>query len=229
MWRTILNFLNVSAACGLALALSACRPAEKVQVAAPRIQGELIAGGAAAAHAAPINVATTAPTATAPAIATVSTVASAPTPAPAVAPAASNDGYATLGFDRLAAYNFEVDDTPWTNSTSAPDRADAQIPATVKAFDDKKVSIRGFMLPLKVDDGVVTEFLIMKDQSTCCFGNVPKINEWVNVKTAGKGIKPIMDVPISIEGTLHVGATRENGYLVGIYEMDGDKLIMAKN
>jgi hypothetical protein len=34
-----------------------------------------------------------------------------------------------------------------------------------------------------------------------------------------------MDVPVSIEGTLHVGAMRENGYLVGIYQMDGDKMV----
>jgi hypothetical protein len=59
----------------------------------------------------------------------------------------------------------------------------------------------------------------------CCYGNVPKITEWVSVKTKSKGIKPIMDQPVSIEGTLHVGAMRENGYLVGIYQMDGEKMV----
>jgi hypothetical protein len=133
--------------------------------------------------------------------------------------------YPPVGFDKLASYNFDVpDDGPVTN-TAAPDKADEQIPPAVKDYNRKKVSIKGFMLPLKVEDGSVTEFLILKDQSMCCYGNVPKITEWVSVKTKTRGMKPIMDVPVSIEGTLHVGAMRENGYLVGIYQMDGEKML----
>jgi hypothetical protein len=33
-----------------------------------------------------------------------------------------------------------------------------------------------------------------------------------------------MDVPITIFGTLKVGEVLENGYLVGIYVLDGDRL-----
>jgi nitrate reductase NapE component len=35
------------------------------------------------------------------------------------------------------------------------------------------------------------------------------------------GIKPVMDQAVTLYGTLKVGAMRENGYLVGIYQMDG--------
>jgi hypothetical protein len=80
------------------------------------------------------------------------------------------------------------------------------------------------MLPLKVEGGLVTELLVMKDQSMCCFGTVPKINEWVSVKMVSKGVKPIMDQPITLFGKLNVGEMRENGYLVGIYSMDGEKM-----
>ena len=157
----------------------------------------------------------------------ISTPPPASTAATARPAVSSIEGYAPVGFDKLASYNFEVDDAPFTNK--APDKANDQIPALVKGFNDQKIAIKGFMLPLKVADGVVTEFLIMKDQSTCCYGAVPKITEWVSVKTGPKGMKPIMDQPISILGTLHVGAMRENGYLVGIYQMDGDKLIAPEN
>lgn len=80
------------------------------------------------------------------------------------------------------------------------------------------------MLPLKVEGGLITELLIMRDQSMCCYGTVPKINEWVSVKMTGKGVKPIMDQTVTLYGKLHVGEIRENGYLVGIYQMDGEKL-----
>ena len=89
---------------------------------------------------------------------------------------------------------------------------------------DKPVALKGFMLPLKVEGGLVTELLIMRDQSMCCYGVQPKINEWVSVKMSRAGVKPIMDQPVTLFGKLHVGEMRENGYLVGIYSMDGDKM-----
>ena len=42
---------------------------------------------------------------------------------------------------------------------------------------------------------------------------------------ADKGVKPMMDQPVTLYGTLHVGEMRENGYLVGIYSMDAEKMI----
>jgi hypothetical protein len=38
------------------------------------------------------------------------------------------------------------------------------------------------------------------------------------------GIKPVMDQAVTLYGTLKVGAMRENGYLVGIYQMDADTI-----
>jgi hypothetical protein len=133
-----------------------------------------------------------------------------------------------VGFDKLSGYTFEVSDdllAPATNDTAAASaKAEAQIPSTVKALDKKRVAVKGFMLPLKVEGGVVTEMLIMKDQSMCCYGVVPKINEWISIKMLKDGVKPIMDQPVTLYGMLRVGEMRENGYLVGIYAMDGEKM-----
>ncbi len=207
----------------LALALTACGPSASVADKQPQpvVRGESIA---AAPQPKPAPVAPTTNLAPAPA---PSRIAETPKPPPAKSAPATGD-YSLIGFDKLASYNFEIDDAPFTNQPAA-DKANNQIPDRVKAFDQQKVSIKGFMLPLKVSEGVVTEFLIMKDQSMCCYGSVPKITEWVSVKTTGHGVKPIMDQPISILGTLHVGAMRENGYLIGIYQMDGDKLVTSDN
>lgn len=135
--------------------------------------------------------------------------------------------YSVVGFDKLAGYNFEVTDdllAPGTNSAAISERVESQIPATVKALNDKPVALNGFMLPLKVEGGLVTELLIMRDQSMCCYGVQPKINEWVSVKMARTGVRPVMDQPVTLFGKLRVGEMRENGYLVGIYAMDGDKM-----
>ncbi|HAM70900.1 MAG TPA: hypothetical protein DCM86_04575, partial [Verrucomicrobiales bacterium] len=161
-----------------------------------------------------------------------------PTPAPstpatptargAAAAPSPDAGFQLLGFDKLAGFSFEVSDeilqaSP-TNATQVAARTLEQIPQTVREFDLKRVSLKGFMLPLKVEGGKVTEMLIMRDQSMCCYGAVPKINEWVSVRMVGGGVKPIMDQAITMYGKLHVGEMRENGYLVGIYHMDGERI-----
>lgn len=147
----------------------------------------------------------------------------------AAAPGAvQKDGeFLIVGFDRLAAFNYDIpDEVPAATNTTAKAVAPPkeQIPANVKAFDKQRVALKGFMLPLKVEGGLITELLIMRDQSMCCYGTVPKINEWVSVKMTGKGVKPIMDQAVTLYGKLHVGEIRENGYLVGIYQMDGEKV-----
>lgn len=135
--------------------------------------------------------------------------------------------YLSVGFDQLASYTFEVTDELLEAKGDPAEltaKTNQQIPETIRKLSDQPVAVKGYMLPLKVEQGAVTEFLLMRDQSMCCFGTVPKINEWVSVKTIGKGVKPVMDEPVTIFGKLHVGEMRENGYLVGIYRMDGEKL-----
>lgn len=201
------GWLALCSAALLVVALAGCKPSESADTAPVDIRGTPIG-------AAPMQSGT--PMAPAP---------ERPAPGASPAPVEARQEYVTVSFDTLSSYDFDLpDDDPTAMLSGGPDQADAQIPDDVKAFNKRKVSLTGFMLPLKVESGKVTEFLILKDQSMCCYGAQPRMNEWVSVKVSG-GVKSIMDEPISVLGTLHVGALRENGYLVGIYSMDGEKLI----
>ena len=137
-------------------------------------------------------------------------------------PPAEEDGYLRLGFDRLASYRFV---TPtYDPSTGQPQEGgEEQIPAEVKAWSGRKAIVTGFMLPVKMDGPLVTEFLLVKDAMMCCYGVIPNMNEWVVVRMP-KGVRPLMDVPIDFHGVLKVGAMFENGYLVGIYLLEGEKM-----
>ena len=153
------------------------------------------------------------------------TVAAKNTEAKPLGPIQKIGDYALLGFDRLASFAYEVPDDPITEPKAKEILEKNEIPESVKKFDKQKIALKGYMLPLKVEDGKITELLILRDQSMCCYGAVPKINEWVSVRMPkGKGVKPVMDVPVTIFGRLKVGEVLENGYLVGIYEMDGERL-----
>lgn len=148
--------------------------------------------------------------------------------APADVVVKSGSTFAAVGFDKLSAFNFEISDeilqSGTTNAAAVAAKTAELIPKAVRDFDQKRIALKGFMLPLKVEGGKVTEMLIMRDQSMCCYGSVPKINEWVSVRMVGDGVKPIMDQAVTLYGTLHVGEMRENGYLVGIYKIDGEHL-----
>lgn len=134
------------------------------------------------------------------------------------------DGYLRLGFDRLAAYHFTAPPFDPAADVSKPlPTGEEQIPAEVKAWSGRKAIVTGFILPVKMDGGLVVEFLLVKDPMMCCYGVVPNMNEWVVVKMT-KGVRPLMDVPISFYGTLTVGAMFENGYMTGIYFLDGEKM-----
>lgn len=138
------------------------------------------------------------------------------------------DGYERVGFDRLASYTFTPPDADPAKPEAPPPSGANQIPATIKALDQQKVAVTGFMLPVKMDGGLVKEFLLVKDPMLCCYGVMPKINEWVVVKMVGSGVKPLMDIPITFEGKLHVGEMYDNGYLTGLYLLDGDRQTETK-
>jgi hypothetical protein len=134
------------------------------------------------------------------------------------------NGYLKLGFDRLAGFKFIAPEfDPAANPNVQPPTGNEQIPAIVKSWSGKKALITGFMQPTKLENGKCTEFMLMASQMACCFGGVPNINDWVIVRMP-KGVPVMMDVPVSFYGTLKVGATFENGYLTGIYEMEGEKM-----
>lgn len=159
------------------------------------------------------------------AIATVRAGAVASAPGEEVKPAAQPDaaGVYQVTFEHLSAYEFVAP----PDEKQAPE-AEKQIPAPVKALDTKKVAVTGFMLPVKMNEGLVTEFLLVKDPMACCYGVMPRVNEWVVVRMNGKGVPPLMDVPITFEGTLKVGQIYEGGYLTGLYLLQGERRVESK-
>jgi hypothetical protein len=134
---------------------------------------------------------------------------------------AKADAYENLGFDLLASFNY----VPPETETAGPTQ---QIPESIKALDQRKVAVTGFMLPTKMDKGLVKEFLLVKDAMMCCYGAMPRVNEWIVVKMNGAGVKPLMDLPITFEGKLRVGEMFENGYLTGVYLLEGDRMASPK-
>jgi hypothetical protein len=100
-----------------------------------------------------------------------------------------------------------------------------KFPSSVVALNGKVVQLTGFMLPLKIEDGKVSEFLLLKDQNACCYGRMPRLSEWIVVRPGEKGVQPQMDVPIHCRGLLSVGERREGDLVLGVYFMSEGELV----
>jgi hypothetical protein len=104
-------------------------------------------------------------------------------------------------------------------------RSDDSIPGHVKALHGRRVAVTGFIMPLRLKKGMVTEFLLFKDQAACCFGPAAKMNHYIRVKVNDGGFPPSGSlVPYTAYGLLHVGEIHVQGYLTGIYELEAEKV-----
>lgn len=125
-----------------------------------------------------------------------------------------------LTFDDLASYRYEY---PEDGRTPKKD----QIPAKIQKLNDKKIAIKGFMIPLRNEGEDVVELVLVRNQNACCFGIVPAMNEWIHITMAPGKVAPYaIDIPITVFGKLEVGETYENGLLMSIYRMQSDRVVV---
>jgi hypothetical protein len=134
-------------------------------------------------------------------------------------------GFQKITFEEIGAFPIKVE---WvmnlTNSAADSLKRDGEIPARVKALDGKRVSIAGFMKPIKQEEGGAAGFLLVKDYSTCCEGTLPKINEMIHVQMASNSIPQAGEQIFAVRGVFQVGEKLGAGNTVSIYRLEGAEL-----
>lgn len=110
------------------------------------------------------------------------------------------------------------------NSTSIP------LPPEVRALDDQRVELSGYIVPLDVEAGRIQSFLLVRDQMLCCFGKMPALNEWVFVEfPRGSGLELQVDRPLQVSGRFRAREEREEGVVMSLYRMRAEKVQVLKN
>lgn len=165
----------------------------------------------------------------------VAAASSTPVPAPPVAtapstvavPAPSGD-FQPVTFETLSSFKYEE---PIPQEGEKPEdvekrRDQDQIPAEVKALNGQKAIVQGWMVPMEVnEDGSVKSFVLVKTQPQCCFGDMQAMNEWVDVvMDEGKSAEFNVDVPVKVYGQLEVGEKMQDGFVLSIYRLQGERL-----
>jgi hypothetical protein len=126
--------------------------------------------------------------------------------------------YAFIRFSVLAGYDY-----PMPQPNSPPPQV--EIPGQVRALDGKKVSVRGYMVPLEFDKGAVGRFILSASIDACHFGIVGSPNEWILVEIAGgRRTRSAGFDPVTVFGVLSVGAEVKKNRLSSVYRMKADAL-----
>lgn len=130
------------------------------------------------------------------------------------------DGVAELSFNYL-----EFPLLPAPASVASDPVAFAPLaPPRITALDARRVRITGFILPTRNRNGQVREFLLLANHLTCCYGREPRFCDYILARTEGEVGPLVMDRPVSVEGTLHVGDVYTNGSWAALYSMDCSRI-----
>jgi hypothetical protein len=100
-----------------------------------------------------------------------------------------------------------------------------QIPDRIKALNGKRVAIRGFMVPTVVETDGVKGFLLTRSRDLCCFGIMPKMNEWIDASLDGRSVPFYSDVVITVYGTLEVGEERDGDVVLSLYRLKVEDVV----
>ncbi len=127
---------------------------------------------------------------------------------------AVRDGYQSLSFNDISSYPYRED---------KDGKPLDKVPDEIKKLDKQQVAISGFMVPLGLSTEGVKDFILIKNQMLCCFGQPPKLNEWVMVRSS-KPMRATVEVPIVVLGTLQVGEEYVQGQLASLYRLQAESI-----
>lgn len=133
---------------------------------------------------------------------------------PPLTPPRADGEFRTVSFEQLGSFEYEFPPI----GDGKPHKE--QIPESIRGLAGRKIVIQGFMVPVKTEGEEVTEFLLIRYQFGCCYGVVPKMNEWIHVHMAPEHrAKFVIHIPVLVSGTFEVGEKIEDGIVTSIYRM----------
>ncbi len=120
-----------------------------------------------------------------------------------------------VGFDLLSSFDYPLNFS-WSEARQEPNP-----PASVLALNGQKVSIRGYVIPLDLDNEGMNSFIVVPFLEMCHFGALGGPNQWVMVTMKGKTEFRGVFYPVTVFGTLDVGEVMIDGYFESFYRMNG--------
>lgn len=125
--------------------------------------------------------------------------------------------YLSLTFKELKSFSYVDPDIEDVKKGTHP----KQIPTNIMALNKKKVSLKGFMVPLELDKRGIISFILVSNQMECCFGLPEQMNGWVIVALEpNKRSSYYQDVLIDVQGVLEVGEKVDKDGNMSLYRIN---------
>ena len=98
------------------------------------------------------------------------------------------------------------------------------IPADVKALSGCTLRTHGYMMPMDQVENI-TEFAFVPSLFGCCYGQPPQVQHTIIVHTPpGKSVAKYTSQELIVEGTLKVAETKDDDFVVSIFEMSASSI-----
>jgi len=102
-----------------------------------------------------------------------------------------------------------------------------KVPATLKTFDGKNVSIIGYMIPFDSIEKI-NRFILLQAQFMGCFHvPPPQPNEVVMVDMGSRTVD-YSEAPLQVTGTFEIKKTYEEDFLISVYTIKNAQVRAAK-
>ena len=125
------------------------------------------------------------------------------------------DGYVSLSFTQLSDFPYETDE----NGKLMPG---AVLPEEIAALDGQGVAVSGYVVPIEFREDKVSGLILVRNQLLCCYGEEPRLNEWVFVEV-DPPVEMITDVPVTLFGKFEAAPDEEEGMVISLYRMKADR------
>jgi hypothetical protein len=128
----------------------------------------------------------------------------------------SRPGYTPVTFKQLSSFVYETD----LQGRLTPD---SDFPEEIARLDNSKVAVSGFAMPIEYKGDKVSSMILVRNQLLCCFGEEPRLNEWMFVNI-DPPVEAVMDIPVTLFGTLYASPDKEEDQVVSLYRMQADRM-----
>jgi hypothetical protein len=98
------------------------------------------------------------------------------------------------------------------------------LPPEIKQWNGKVVRASGFINPLANPRGL-TSFLLVKDRMSCCYGKMPQMNHYLDVKLKPGQKTDYSTDPVQVQGLLHVEERWDGDWPLGLYWMTDAEMV----
>lgn len=85
----------------------------------------------------------------------------------------------------------------------------AMFPERIRELDGARATIGGWMIPGRIEQRKVLDFMLVRDNQACCFGAMPTFDEWIQVDMEpGTSAEYLRYMRVEVTGVLTVGGVR---------------------